>query len=61
MKQRLTPHYDHKKLDDPSCADLMDVFEDAWKGYIRKPPPWASAFALVRNRTGPLCMNTFGW
>ncbi|MCY4599963.1 MAG: hypothetical protein OXF27_08580 [Acidobacteria bacterium] len=34
MKQRLTPNYDHKKLADPSCADLMDVFEDAWKGYI---------------------------
>ncbi len=34
MKQRLTPNYDHEKLVDPTCTDLIDVFEDAWKGYI---------------------------
>ena len=37
MKQKLTPNYDHEKLDNPSLADLIDVFEDAWKGYILVP------------------------
>ena len=34
MKQRLTPTYDHEKVANPTCDDLIDVFEDAWKGYI---------------------------
>lgn len=34
MKQQLTPHYDHDKVANPTCADLIDVFEDAWKGYV---------------------------
>lgn len=37
MKQRLTPNYDHEKVADPSLADLIDVFEDAWKEYILVP------------------------
>lgn len=37
MKQRLTPNYDHKKVADPSLTDLVDAFEDAWKGYILSP------------------------
>ena len=37
MKQKLTPNYDHEKLENPSLADLIDVFEDAWKGYILVP------------------------
>ena len=37
MKQRLTPSYDHEKVANPSLADLIDVFEDAWKGYILAP------------------------
>lgn len=37
MKQMLTPNYDHEKIDNPSLADLIDVFEDAWKGYILAP------------------------
>jgi hypothetical protein len=37
MKQRLTPNYDHEKVASPSLADLIDVFEDAWKGYILAP------------------------
>ena len=37
MKQRLTPNYDHEKVDNPSLNDLIDVFEDAWKGYILVP------------------------
>ena len=37
MKQRLTPNYDHEKVANPSLADLIDVFEDAWKGYILVP------------------------
>lgn len=37
MKQMLTPNYDHEKVANPSLADLLDVFEDAWKGYILAP------------------------
>ena len=37
MKQRLTPNYDHEKLANPNLADLIDVFEDAWKGYFLAP------------------------
>ena len=37
MKQRLTPSYDHDKVANPSLADLVDVFEDVWKGYILSP------------------------
>ena len=37
MKQRLTPNYGHEKVANPSLADLIDVFEDAWKGYILVP------------------------
>ncbi|MCY4559439.1 MAG: hypothetical protein OXF79_24320 [Chloroflexi bacterium] len=37
MKQMLTPKYDHEKIANPSLADLIDVFEDAWKGYILVP------------------------
>ena len=34
MKQKLTPNYDHEKLANPTCGDLIDVFEDAWNGYV---------------------------
>lgn len=37
MKQRLTPNFDHVKVANPSVDDLIDVFEDAWKGYILVP------------------------
>lgn len=37
MKQRLTPNYDHEKIANPSLTDLIDVFEDAWRGYILNP------------------------
>ena len=37
MKQMLTPKYDHGKIDNPSLADLIDVFEDAWNGYVLVP------------------------
>ena len=37
MEQRLTPNYNHEKVANPSLDDLIDVFEDAWKGYILVP------------------------
>ncbi len=37
MKQLLTPKYDHEKVSNPSLADLIDIFEDARKGYILVP------------------------
>jgi len=33
----LTPNYDHEKVANPSLTDLIDVFDDAWKGYILEP------------------------
>ena len=34
MKQRLTTNCVCEKLADPTCADLMDAFGNAWKGYV---------------------------
>ena len=34
MKQQLTPSYDHEKVANPTSTDLIDVFEDAWNGYV---------------------------
>ena len=34
MKQQLTPSYDHEKVANPTTTDLIDVFEDAWNGYV---------------------------
>ena len=49
MKQRLTPNYDHGKLANPSLADLIDVFEDAWTGYIL-----AAAQVLLNTPNGDI-------
>ena len=53
MKQQLTPHYDHEKVANPTCADLIDVFEDAWKGYIL-----AQVQVLLRNANGDIAAMT---
>ena len=49
MKQRLTPTYDHEKVVNPTCDDLIDVFEDAWTGYIL-----AQVHVLLRNSNGDI-------
>ena len=53
MKQRLTPNYDHEKLDDPTCSNLIDVFEDAWKGYILQ-----QVESLLKNPNGDIAAMT---
>ena len=53
MKQRLTPNYDHEKVANPNCADLIDVFEDAWKGYVL-----AQVEVLLRNTNGDIAAMT---
>ena len=53
MKQRLTPNYDHEKLADPTCTDLIDVFEDAWKGYVLD-----QVEVLLRNPNGDIAAMT---
>ena len=53
MKQRLTPNYDHEKVANPSVADLIDVFEDAWKGYILVP-----AQVLLNTPNGDIAAMT---
>ena len=49
MKQQLTPTYDHEKITNPTCDDLIDVFEDAWTGYIL-----AQVHMLLRNSNGDI-------
>ena len=53
MKQRLTPNYSHEKLADPTCTDLIDVFEDAWKGYVLD-----QVEMLLRNPNGDIAAMT---
>jgi hypothetical protein len=37
MEFFVSPRYDHSKLDNPSLMDLVDVFEDSWRGYVFAP------------------------
>lgn len=37
MEHRLSPHYDHKKLEHPTLSDMIDVFEDSWMGFVFSP------------------------
>ena len=53
MEQRLTPNYSHEKVSNPTCTDLIDVFEDAWKGYILSP-----AQLLLDNPNGDIAAMT---
>ena len=53
MKQQLTPTYDHEKVANPTCADLIDVFEDAWKGYVL-----AQVQVLLSNPNGDIAAMT---
>lgn len=53
MKQRLTPNFDHEKVANASLDDLIDVFEDAWKGYILVP-----AQVLLNTPNGDIAAMT---
>ena len=37
MEEKLTPKYSHDKLENPSFADMVDVFEDWWRSYFFAP------------------------
>lgn len=37
MEEMLSPSFTHEKLDDPTVEDLIDVFEDLWRGCIFEP------------------------
>jgi hypothetical protein len=37
MDERISPKYTHEKLENPSTADLIDVFEDLWRCYVFEP------------------------
>lgn len=37
MEHRLSPRYDHEKLEDPTLSNLIDVFEDSWMGFVFSP------------------------
>lgn len=47
IEHQLSPSYSHEKLENPSFSDLVDVFEDLWRGYIFKP-----ADALLKMPNG---------
>ena len=54
MKQRLTPNCNHEEFADPTCAGLIDIFEDAWKGYVLD-----HVEMLLRNPNGDIAAMTF--
>lgn len=37
MEHFVSPRYNHSKLGNPSLTDLIDVFEDSWRGYVFRP------------------------
>lgn len=37
IENRLSPRYNHVKLEDPTLSDLIDVFEDSWRGFVFSP------------------------
>lgn len=37
MEYQLSPRYTHKKFEDPTLSDLIDVFEDSWIGFVFSP------------------------
>lgn len=37
MEEMLSPNFTREKLDNPSTSDLVDVFEDLWRGYVFEP------------------------
>ena len=37
MEEMLSPNFTHEKLENPSIEDLIDVFEDLWRGCIFEP------------------------
>lgn len=37
MDEQLSPNYKHKKFENPSHADLVDVFEDIWTYHVFSP------------------------
>lgn len=47
MEEMLSPSFTHEKLDNPSTSDLVDVFEDLWRGCVFEP-----ARSLIRSPHG---------
>ena len=37
MREMLSPNFTHDKLENPSTSDLIDVFEDLWRGCVFEP------------------------
>lgn len=53
MDAKLTPKYFHRKLENPSFADLVDVFEDWWRSYF-----FAPIDVLLRTPNGDVAAMT---
>jgi len=46
MEYFASPRYDYSKLQNPSLTDLIDVFEDSWRGHVFGPAE------ILLNHTG---------
>jgi hypothetical protein len=53
MEYFVSPRFDHSKLENPSLADLIDVFEDSWRGYVFTP-----AEMLLKHPVGNVAAMT---
>lgn len=53
MEYFVSPKYDHTKLDDPDLPDLIEVFEDSWRGYVLAP-----AELLLKTPSGDVAAMT---
>jgi hypothetical protein len=53
MEHFVSPRYDHAKLENPSLTDIIDVFEDSWRGYVLEP-----ARMLLNHQGGDVAAMT---
>jgi len=53
MEHRISPRYDHEKIENPTLEDLIDVFEDSWRGFVLTP-----AKALLKHPDGDVAAMT---
>jgi len=50
---RLSPSFEHSKLENPSLEDFIDVYEDLWRSYIFQP-----AATLLESEHGGIAAMT---
>ena len=53
MEHFVSPRFNHSKLENPDLSDLIDVFEDSWRGYVLGP-----AAHLLKHPDGDVAAMT---